>query len=849
MRTTTSSAQCATREGDELVLKGLKAHGRVVGRMLDMTLEQTYLNPQDKNVEVVYTFPLPHGAVLLGIEVTLNGETLHGKVSAKAAAREKYEDALTEGHTALLLNVQRDGTHTLELGNLLARETAVVKLTYVQVLKPEQGSLRLTLPTTLAPRYGDAVSQGGCDPHAVPETSTTVEYPFDLVMRIEGELAMARIGSPSHPIQLQLLPAIGAGQTVAQEVRLGRAGWLDRDFILKFENLVHPSQGLASWDRLETGVGASVGVVMASFTPTWPLPDTSPIALKVLVDCSGSMGGDSIQAARRALHKVVDGLTEVDRFSLSRFGSHVEHRSKALWKMLPRTRSAAQLWVSNLDADLGGTEMAAALASTLALSGKTRADLLMVTDGEVHAVEEVISTAKASGQRVFVVGIGSSPAETLLRRLADETGGSCEFVAPGEEVEPAILRLYHRMRCPAVTQVRVVLPEGLEPIAQTDIPKAFFHGDSFNLYTRFKATSAEQLIQPITLFGLVAGEVVPRQLAQAKPAFIADEANTLARLAAHTRYTQLRQSTDAPAFLTKALPELAEKYQLVTDDTSFLLVKERAAGEEATDMPALRQVKHMQAAGWGGLGSVLAVQDSVSVPSVWRRNRYDAPHVLLSRIGSVADVVSCSTAIPLQTGAMFSLRAGSSMDSLDTPAFLRTSSGFADMDDDIPFDSLSPTKEPKRSDANWVASARDDASGLVTYEGWTPAGYAEWLRLNPGHWPETYVALRSMGLGDLVVQWLEFVMGEGVDEATVVKAFNEVLAQLGQSYLAALGDKLASVIGLGKAKQARQHEGEGTGAAESELNALVDRLQQALADIAPQSWPQGVLHFEEDADV
>jgi hypothetical protein len=221
MRTTTSNAQCATRDGDEMVLKGLKAHGRVVGRMLDMTLEQTYLNPEDRNVEVVYTFPLPHGAVLLGIEVTLNGETLHGKVSAKAAAREKYEDALTEGHTALLLTVQPDGTHTLELGNLLAHETAVVKLTYVQVLKPEQGSLRLTLPTTLAPRYGDAVSQGGYDPHAVPETSTTVEYPFDLVMRIEGELAMARIGSPSHPIQLQLLPAIGAGQTLAQEVRAG----------------------------------------------------------------------------------------------------------------------------------------------------------------------------------------------------------------------------------------------------------------------------------------------------------------------------------------------------------------------------------------------------------------------------------------------------------------------------------------------------------------------------------------------------------------------------------------------------------------------------------------------------
>ena len=838
MTTTTRNAQCATRDGERLVLKGIKADGRVVGCMLEMTLEQTYVNPEKKNVEVVYTFPLPHGAVLLGIEVTLNGETLHGKVSAKAAAREKYEDALTEGHTALLLTVQPNGTHTLELGNLLAKETAVVKLTYVQVLKPEQGSLRLTLPTTLAPRYGDPIGQGGYAVHAVPETSTTVEYPFDLVMRIEGELAMSRIGSPSHPIQLQLLPAIGAGQTVAQEVRLGRSGWLDRDFILKFENLVHPSQGLASWDRLETGVDSSVGVVMASFTPTWPLPDTSPIALKVLVDCSGSMGGDSIQAARRALHKVVEGLNDTDRFSLSRFGNHVEHRSKALWKVLLRTQAAAHLWVDQLEADLGGTEMATALASTLALSVKSTADLLLVTDGEVEAVDEVISTAKASGQRVFVVGIGSSPAETLLRRLAEESGGSCEFVAPGEEVEPAILRLYHRMRSPTVSQVSVVWPDGLEVIAPTEVPKAIFHGDSFSLYARIKATSADKLSQPIALVGLVAGEAKPRQLAQIKPAFIADEANTLARLAAHTRYTQLRKSTDAPAFLTKALPELAEKYQLVTDDTSFVLVKERAAGEEATDMPELRQVKHMQAAGWGGLGSVTAVRDSVSVPSVWRTNRTSAA----AKIDALAAPAALYGRARHQSASLLLAEPGNlSMDDFEVPAFLRKSSGFDDMDDDIPFDSPSQIKEPKRSTANWLDASRNDSSGLVGYKGWTPAGYAEWLRINPGQWPTSYAELREAKLGELVVQWLEFVIGEGEDEAFVVKAFNQVMAELGQSYLAVLGGKLASVIGQGKGKPtANQEPG---------LDALTARIQRDLADISSQTWPQAVLHFEEDADV
>ncbi|HRK39999.1 MAG TPA: VIT domain-containing protein [Burkholderiaceae bacterium] len=767
--------QCTTKEGDELILQGLKAQGRVVGRMLEMTLAQTYLNAEDRSVEVVYTFPLPHGAVLLGIEVTLNGESLHGKVTAKAAARECYEEALTEGHTALLLTASPNGMHTLELGNLLANETAVVRLTYAQVLKPEQGSLRLTLPTTLAPRYGDAVRQGGYEPHAVPESSTTVEYPFDLVMHIEGELAMARIGSPSHPIQLQLLPAVGANQARAQEVRLGRASWLDRDFILKFDNLVHPSQALAAWDLLEAGVA----VVMASFTPNWPLPPSSPIALKVLVDCSGSMAGDSIQAARRALHKVVEELNDTDRFSLSRFGDRVEHRSKALWKVLPRTRSAAQMWVSQLSADLGGTEMAHALSSTLALSAQTQADLLLVTDGEVHAVDEVITTAKGSGQRVFVVGIGTSPAEGLLRRLAEETGGSCEFVAPGEEVEPAILRLYHRMRCPVVTQVRVEGPPGLEPFEQTETPKALFDGDNYNLYARYRTHTVDALMQTWVLWGVVEDEAEPRQLARVRPAFIADEHNTLARLAAHTRYTQLRrQATGAPQCLTQPLPELAEKYQLVTNDTSFVLVKERAPGEAAADMPELRQVKHMQAAGWGGRGSVLAARDNISVPSCWRR----------------------------PSSGPSNQHAGRSLfDDFEIPAFLRRGSGAAAPAEDMP-------KLPKRSADNWIAFEPNGVLDLIRYEGWTPAGFAKWLQLNPALWPAAYDALREMGLGELVVQWLQLVIGAGEDEPTVVTAFNRVMAG------AACPTELAQ------------------------------RIRHALGNIDPHHWPSSILYLDEDSD-
>ncbi|MDP1894389.1 MAG: hypothetical protein Q8K87_09685 [Hydrogenophaga sp.] len=97
-----------------------------------------------------------------------------------------------------------------------------------------------------------------------------------------------------------------------REVRLAARAWLDRDFILIFSELPHASMGLASWDILDAGLG----VVMTSFSPKFPEQPRRFATMKILVDCSGSMTGDSIQVARRALHGILRGLVNGERFSL-----------------------------------------------------------------------------------------------------------------------------------------------------------------------------------------------------------------------------------------------------------------------------------------------------------------------------------------------------------------------------------------------------------------------------------------------------------------------------------------------------------------------------------------------------
>ena len=56
------------------VLAGVHAHGRLDAVLFEMTLRQTYRNTSDSVLEVVYTFPLPTQAVLMGFASELNGE-------------------------------------------------------------------------------------------------------------------------------------------------------------------------------------------------------------------------------------------------------------------------------------------------------------------------------------------------------------------------------------------------------------------------------------------------------------------------------------------------------------------------------------------------------------------------------------------------------------------------------------------------------------------------------------------------------------------------------------------------------------------------------------------------------
>jgi Ca-activated chloride channel family protein len=622
---------------DEPVLQGVQVRGRLEGLLFSVTLRQAYRNLSQRTLEVVYTFPLPIDAVVLGMAAEIGQTRLEAKVLPRAEAETLYEFALEEGDLPMMLEAGSGGMYTANIGNLKVDEEVVLELRFAQLVRFDQGRLRLSVPMTVAPRYGN-VSSSGLAPHQVPEVHLYADYPLDFSVEIAGELAHAKLECPTHP-------SVRARHEGCRLLTLDQSTRLDRDVVL----LVEPSRTSSICVLARDDFGspsARTQVAVAAFElparPDSNASDEQGLRLKLLVDCSGSMAGDSMASAKRALMGVLKGLNSLDEASYSRFGNMLQVDVRPV-RCDRRGVEALSRAISGTDANLGGTEMEAALLGTLSLASLGRtgpsSDLLLITDGEVWDTKAVMAAAQEKNHRVFVLGVGSSPAYDLLSRLAQATGGACEFATPGENLEAAALRMVQRMRQRAWSALSVDWGRAQAPLWQVPVASQAFAGDTVLAMACFADDSAADACaadapRPSVRLWHGAGES-RRLLSEAAGAVVVDGAmgNDLSRVLGASRWAQAQGSPQSHP--EGEAQRLAMAYQLVSPHTHCVLVHERSEAEKPEDEAQLHRVRSMLAAGWSGTGSVLCASVSQSIdarrvaapspglstPSVWRISR------------------------------------------------------------------------------------------------------------------------------------------------------------------------------------------------------------------------------------
>ena len=581
-----------SRQGPAPVFVGASAEGRLDGILLELTLRQTYRNSASEVLEVVYTFPLPARAVLLGFASELGGVRQVGAVVARRQAELRYERALAAGDAPVMLEAHDGGLHTANIGNLKPGEEIVLEVRYAQVLAFEQGRLRLAIPTTVAPRFGMA-SLAGLQQQQVPEPTLEAEHRLRLSLSVGASLSRAQLECPTHRCAVQ---ASEGGQTL----KLLPGARLDRDVVILVQPLEQqPSFVVRAGDeRSDT----APRVALAAFQPP-KAPLREAVALKILVDCSGSMGGDSIASARMALQGVLADLSPGDRVSLTRFGTTVDHVSDVLPASPPHLADL-QASVLSLQADLGGTEMQGALQEVFELGARGPVpmwDVLLLTDGQVWHAKPLIDAARRSRHRVFAIGVGSASAEGVLRPLAEATGGACEFATPGESLQAAARHMMRRIRQQVWHEVSV--DWGAPPVWQLPLPMGVFAGDTVVALAGFKASAPSQAVR--LLAPAERGDI---ELARGE-ADVTHQGDTLARIAA----ARCAAAADDAGDVASAL-DLCLRYQLMSRHAHCVLVHPRADGEAVDTEALLHRVNPMLAAGWGAMGSVLHAPAAEAAP-------------------------------------------------------------------------------------------------------------------------------------------------------------------------------------------------------------------------------------------
>ena len=565
-------------------------HGRLEGLVGEIHLAQTFRNAEAVNIEAVFTFPVPPEAVLLGVEVTLDGRVLRGQVLPAAQAEEDYEEAIVSGDGALLLQSAGRGLYTINVGNLLPGQVAELDYRYALLGVWDDDLWRLVLPTTLAPRYGDP-HQAGLAPHQVPQVALFTGHRFTLDLVLGGSLRQASVASPSHP--LSVIPEAGG-----QRVRLAQGSApLDRDLVLLIRAAADARAGQALVARdLTPGVGDTPPetVVLLSVQPQLPVAaDPGGHDYVLVADASGSMAGDSIAQTRAALLAILDRLQPADRFNLIVFGDVPE----ALFPSLVAADSAhlarAHHAIRHLQADRGGTEIGKAMRLAHGQRQDRTLDILLITDGEAWDTQGLIRCARQAGDRVFTLGVGAAVATDLVQGLAQATGGACTLVHPNEAMGDKIVRQFARIRAPRAN-VTLTWP-GAPRWQWPDPGEPVFAGDTRHWLAGFTTPPTG----PVTLTFTLADGSTHAQTLDLQPWPESAGADTLPRLAADRRLTGLDQAT---------APSLALRYQLVSPYTHFVLRDPRDAAEQADTLPQVRQVPHQLAAGWGGMGSVASAQ-------------------------------------------------------------------------------------------------------------------------------------------------------------------------------------------------------------------------------------------------
>ena len=561
-----------------VVLTGLQGDIVISDHVARVRLEQTFRNPNRRNVEGTYLYSFSPGSRLKDFYLYINGRKTAGELMDAGKARNIYEDIVRRMQDPALLEFSDDGLLKARIFPFGALSDRKIELNYEQTLQDRRGLYKFMLP--------------------IRQSGQGMIEKYSIVIRLKTRQRLATVYSPSHDITVKRLDDNRA------EIRLDKKQLRgDQNFILYYSEAGDSIDGRVLSFRPRSDRD---GFFMLFLKPQFRNRSRISIPRDVVfvVDASGSMGGRKIKQARKALQYCVSVLNAEDRFEIIRFSGGTGRFAGRLLRAGERQKDDASYFIDNIRS-AGGTNLYLALREAVDMlrsGGEGRMkSIIMLTDGlptegltDVRRIVEQLNLAALGDIRLFNFGVGYDVNTYLLDRLAQESGGRTEYVQPGESIEASISGLFSSISSPQLTAVRLKFGKaGIDDIYPRKMPD-LYEDQRVVILGRYRRGG----LMPVELSGMRGGKRVSyRYTLELAP--LERENDFIAGMWAGQKVNYLlnriRFEGENEEWV-ETIKNLGHTYGLVTPYTSYLVREEKEALHEmARRLPAAPILQNKQA--------------------------------------------------------------------------------------------------------------------------------------------------------------------------------------------------------------------------------------------------------------
>lgn len=556
------------------------------------TVEQVFHNPHDRDLEAIYSFPVPEHGAVGEFTLWIDGKPVTGEVLEKQEARRIYEEEKKAGREAGLTEKDSYKTFDISVAPVRAGQDTRTRLVYVQASHVDTGIGRYVYPLEEGGVDEQKLAFWTANPKVTGHFSFTLElksaYPVDAV-RVPNQ-AQAQIsqtgpgrwlvkitgGNASGPAaegQGAGSPQGGAPAFNPQQAN-GAAFNLDKDLVVYWRH----QAGLPGSVDLVTYKpdGSKRGTFMLTLTPGDDLkPITEGRDWVFVLDQSGSMTGKYATLAD-GVQKALGKLRPNDRFRIILFNDRTQELTSGFTPTTPEmvrqyAEAVAQVQPSN------GTNLYAGIQDGLdGLDSDRTSAIVLVTDGVANVGEtqqrKFIELIKKKDTRLFTFIMGNSANRPLLEAMTKASGGFAISISNSDDIVGQLLNAVSKVSHEALHGVEVKI-SGIKVADLT--PReigSLYRGQQLVILGHYWGDGMAQ----VELSGRISGQAKRYSTRFPFPAQTKENPE-LERLWAYASIEDLQAEMadfGEKADLKRAATDLALEYGLVTDTTSMLVIRE-----------------------------------------------------------------------------------------------------------------------------------------------------------------------------------------------------------------------------------------------------------------------------------